>query len=298
MSTTVEPSSRVVKQKKTGGHSELHTVRRFDTFYQPRVEPAHYPNSINSIYKKDYLGKSVSGKEELLGDPFPKYYKNPLVGLAFPKPELQKETLNQKEFSKKSVKPDTWALANRLSAAVDHLQGPSSKGSAWKVSTEYRDATNPEGKTVVDPVLAPKLPAPVRPPVEKASVYAKDFTDKKSARDFFDPRTSAEDNMRVVRSMFSTNHLGACGQGVAHPTKDNTLYRQDFSGKAPIPDGSRDQPIAGDPKFVGKPSALANWRVVRGQIQGATTYKKDFVDQQVRYAYGNDTTSVASSRAA
>src|SRR3990167_3169449 len=296
MSATVDKPKQSHKHKKGSGHSELHTVRRFDTFYHPRVEPEHYPSAITSIYKKDYLGKAVSAKDENFGDPFPKYYKNPVIGLAFPKPEMQKETLNQKEYSKKSIQPDNWASANRLNANVDHLQGPV-KGSPWRISSEYRDATNPEGKTIVDPVNAPKLPAPVRPPLEKASVYAQEFTTKQSAKDFFDPRISADDNLRVMRCMLGTNHLGACGKGITHPTKDNTLYRQDYLAKAALPDSSRDLGSIKDPRFVAKPSPLSNWRVVRGPLQGNTTYKKDFIDQDVRYAYGDDSApSVTSSK--
>ena len=272
----------------SSSHSFLRSYKRFDHFEQPRVEPNHYPSTIGSLYKKDFTGMQPQREQASQEASGPKLYKNSITGLVSAKrPQMDTKTTNQRELDRKTVEKNDLALRFRQNAEIDHLTSKGVPEGKWRTSTEYRDSLNPEGKEVATGVLPGRLQYPPRPPVEKSSVYAQDYTMKHRERGFVDPKETYKQNLQVVKAYLSANNTGV-GKGFVHPARDGTSYKEAYLPKAVAP-----EPV--DPHPLQRLSPFNNWKTSKANIEGNTVYQQDYIYQKMVAYPPSETASVAAT---
>lgn len=255
---------------------DIHHHRRYDHFEQKHAAPGHYPKKLTSTYKNDFLEKSLKPDPAgTSGAGYNKYSTNP-VKWGGKAPPLAGETTHSHDFHRFQnpiAGGESWAVANKANNLTDHLGQPTGKPSSEKVklSTEYRDATNPAGKEQFESVRqnAPKFEP--KKGFEKKTMYTKDYTPKAGEKGYADPRKAYEDNLRVARTYMNSHPISA-GVGCKNPTTLGSTYHDDFVNKKLDAANS----TFGSPPLQ-KLSAVNNWRPQNGKLEGVTVYKHDYI---------------------
>jgi hypothetical protein len=200
---------------------------------------------------------------------------------------MDTKTTNLRVLDRKTTEKSDLAQRFRQNAEADHLAAKLPVEATWRASTEYRDSLNPTGKEVATGVEPGRLQYPPRPPVEKSSVYAQDYTMKHRERGFVDPKDTYRQNLHVVKAYLSANNTGV-GKGFVHPARDGSSYRETF-----VPKALTAEQI--DPHPLQRLNPFNNWQTSKPPIERRTIYQQDFTQQRL-VAYPPSETASATSR--